>query len=71
MKVVAMGKVFTCVSWLMGLEGLSFALADDPALVATICERVGRFQHRVVETLLRYDTVAPSAPSIAFRPSSW
>jgi uroporphyrinogen decarboxylase len=70
MKVFAVvGKVFTCVSWLMGLEGLSFALADDPDLVATICERVGRFQHRVVETLLRYDTVGAlwHADDIAFK----
>ncbi len=55
--VAALGKVFTCASWLMGLEGLSFALADDPGLVAALFERVGRFQHRVVENLLHFDAV--------------
>ncbi len=70
MKVFAVvGKVFTCVSWLMGLEGLSFALADDPHLVAQVFDRVGRFQHRVVETLLRFDCVGAvwHADDIAFK----
>jgi uroporphyrinogen decarboxylase len=70
MKIFAVvGKVFTNVSWLMGLEGLSFALADDPDLVAAVFERVGRFQHRVVETLLRYDTIGAiwHADDIAFK----
>lgn len=69
-KVFAIvGKVFTCVSWLMGLEGLSFALADDPDLVAATFERVGRFQHRVVERLLGYDCVGAlwHADDIAFK----
>jgi uroporphyrinogen decarboxylase len=69
-KVVAvLGKVFTCVSWLMGLEGLSFALADDPDLVAAIFERVGRFQHRVAENMLRFDCVGAlwHADDIAFK----
>ena len=69
-KVIGvLGKVFTCVSWLMGLEGLSFALADDPALVAAIFERVGRFQHRVAENLLRFDCVGAlwHADDIAFK----
>jgi len=70
MKVVAaLGKVFTCVSWLMGLEGLSFALADDPELVATVFEQVGRFQHRVLENILRFDCVGAvwHADDIAFK----
>ena len=70
MKVVAVvGKVFTCVSWLMGLEGLSFALADDPELVASVFHRVGTFQHRVVENLLRFDCVGAvwHADDIAFK----
>lgn len=69
-KVIAvLGKVFTCVSWLMGLEGLSFALADDPDLVATIFERVGRFQYRVAENMLRFDCVGAvwHADDIAFK----
>jgi uroporphyrinogen decarboxylase len=67
--IVALGKVFTCVSWLMGLEGLSFALADDPDLVAAIFERVGRFQHRVIENVLRFDCVGAvwHADDIAFK----
>ena len=69
-KVVAvLGKVFTCVSWLMGLEGLSFALADDPDLVAAIFERVGRFQYRVIENMLHFDCVGAvwHADDIAFK----
>lgn len=69
-KVIAVvGKVFTCASWLMGLEGLSFALADDPDLVARVFERVGRFQHRVLERLLRFDCVGAvwHADDIAFK----
>ena len=69
-KVIAiLGKVFTCVSWLMGLEGLSFALADDPELVWELFERVGRFQYRVFENLLRFDCVGLiwHADDIAFK----
>ena len=69
-KVIAtLGKVFTCVSWLMGLEGLSFALADDPELVAAVFERVGRFQCRVVENMLCFGCVGAvwHADDIAFK----
>jgi uroporphyrinogen decarboxylase len=67
--VAALGKVFTCVSWLMGLEGLSFALADDPELVTMVFEQVGRFQHRVLENILRFDNVGAiwHADDIAFK----
>jgi uroporphyrinogen decarboxylase len=58
MKVVAvLGKVFTCVWWLMGLEGLSMALVDDPGLVARLFEKVGEFQYRVFENMLQFDCV--------------
>jgi len=58
MKVVAvLGKVFTSVWWLMGLEGLSMALVDDPDLVAAVFEKVGRFQYRVFENMLQFDCV--------------
>jgi len=58
MKVVAvLGKVFTCVWWLMGLEGLSMALVDDPGLVARLFERVGEFQYRVFENMIQFDCV--------------
>jgi uroporphyrinogen decarboxylase len=57
-KVIAIvGKVFTCVSWLMGLEGMSFALADEPDLVPAVFRRVAQFQYRVVERLLQFDCV--------------
>ncbi|HWU41627.1 MAG TPA: uroporphyrinogen decarboxylase family protein, partial [Candidatus Acidoferrum sp.] len=69
-KVIAvLGKVFTCASWLMGLEGLSFALADDPGLVAAVFDRVGQFQYRVMENMLRFDCVGAAwhADDIAFK----
>lgn len=68
-KVIAvLGKVFTCVSWLMGLEGMSLALADDPGLVADLARRVGQFQFRVFQNMLRFDCVGAvwHADDIAF-----
>ena len=57
-KVIAvMGKVFTSVSWLMGLEGLSMATVDDPDLVKLLFQKVGDFQLRVLKNVLRYDCV--------------
>ncbi len=69
MKVIAIeGKVFSCVWWLMGLEGLSLALADEPALVADLFRRVGSFQARVCDNLLKYDCIGAlwHADDIAF-----
>lgn len=58
MKVVAvMGKVFTSVSWLMGLEGLSMATIDAPDLIEKLFDKVGTFQHRVLENVLGFDCV--------------
>jgi uroporphyrinogen decarboxylase len=68
-KVVAiLGKIFTCVWWLMGLEGMSLALADEPDLVPLMFEKVGKFQFRVFENMLRYDCVGAvwHADDIAF-----
>lgn len=68
-KVIAvLGKIFTCVWWLMGLEGMSLALADDPGLVMDLVKRVGEFQHRVFQNMLRYDCVGAMwhADDIAF-----
>jgi uroporphyrinogen decarboxylase len=68
-KVVAiLGKIFTCVWWLMGLEGMSLALADEPDLVPLMFEKVGKFQFRVFENLLRFDSVGAvwHADDIAF-----
>jgi uroporphyrinogen decarboxylase len=57
-KVIAiLGKIFTCVWWLMGLEGMSMALADEPELVPRMFEKVGEFQLRVLENMLRFDCV--------------
>jgi uroporphyrinogen decarboxylase len=43
MKVAAFqyGGAFEFSCWLMGLQSFSFALADQPDLVAAICQRVG------------------------------
>jgi len=38
---VNLGGVFENASWLMGLEPFSYALAEQPDLVAAICQRVG------------------------------
>jgi uroporphyrinogen decarboxylase len=69
MKVVAvLGKVFTCVSWLMGLEGLSLSLVDEPDVVPRLFEQVGQFQLRVLKRLLTIDCVGAvwHADDIAF-----
>jgi uroporphyrinogen decarboxylase len=68
-KVVAvLGKIFTCIWWLMGLEGMSLALADEPDLVPLMFEKVGKFQFRVFENMLRFDSVGAvwHADDIAF-----
>jgi len=42
MKIsVVLGGIFENTSWLMGLESFSYALADQPDLVAALFERVG------------------------------
>ena len=43
MKIAAYtyGGVFENSTWLMGLEGLSYALQDQPDLVEAVCQRVG------------------------------
>ena len=53
MKVTAvLGKIFSCVWWLMGLEGMSMALADEPDLVPALFKKVGEIQYRVFENML-------------------
>ena len=69
MKITAiLGKVFTCAWWLMGLEGMSMALVDEPGLVPRVLEKVGKFQFRVFENMLRFDSVGAvwHADDIAF-----
>lgn len=68
-KVVAiLGKIFTSVWWLMGLEGMSLSLADEPDLLPRMFERVGKIQVRVFENMLRFDWVGAiwHADDIAF-----
>jgi len=38
---VSLGGILAMVSWLMGLQPLSYALYEQPDLVAALCERVG------------------------------
>ena len=68
-KVIAvLGKIFTSVWWLMGLEGFSMAQADDPGLIDRVFEKVGQFQYRVFENMLQFDCVGAvwHADDIAF-----
>jgi uroporphyrinogen decarboxylase len=48
--------VWEVVRELMGFEQLCFALYEDPELVRTVFDRVGRFAERVVERLCAYPT---------------
>jgi uroporphyrinogen decarboxylase len=57
-KVIAiLGKIFTSIWWLMGLEGMSLSLADEPTLVPKLFEKIGKFQFRVFENMLNFETV--------------
>ncbi|MCL5108459.1 MAG: nucleoside 2-deoxyribosyltransferase [Chloroflexi bacterium] len=55
--VAVLGKIFSSVWWLMGLEGLSMALVDEPDLVPRLFQKVGEFQTRVLENMLSFDAV--------------
>jgi len=58
MKVVAeLGKVFTGVWWLMGMERFCEALLMEPDLVARMFDRVGELQMKVLNIILSFDTV--------------
>jgi hypothetical protein len=58
MKVVGvLGKIFSCVWWLMGLEGMSLALADEPELVPRLFHKVGQIQRRALQRMLDYPCV--------------
>jgi uroporphyrinogen decarboxylase len=50
------------------MEGMSIALADEPDLVPLMFEKVGKFQFRVFENLLRFNSVGAvwHADDIAF-----
>ncbi|UCD57251.1 MAG: hypothetical protein JSV16_15800 [Candidatus Hydrogenedentota bacterium] len=49
--------VFENVSWLTGLEGLSYMLVDDPPLAGALFDTVGAILLAVTETLVRMDRV--------------
>jgi len=58
MKVFAhVGKVFNAAWWLMGFESFSYALAEDPDLIARVFDKVCAIQGRVVERLLDHKSV--------------
>jgi uroporphyrinogen decarboxylase len=58
MKIsVNLGGIFENSSWLMGLESFSYALVDQPDLVAAICERVGELTIAAAAAAVTYDDV--------------
>jgi uroporphyrinogen decarboxylase len=52
------GGVFEHLSWIMSLEGLGFALIDDPALVGAVANRIGGLLADFYGHLLELDRVA-------------
>jgi len=58
MKIsVNLGGIFENSSWLMGLESFSYALADQPDLVAAICQRVGELTSAAAAQAVSIDNV--------------
>ncbi len=57
-KVIAiLGKIYTSIWWLMGLEGMSLSFADEPTLVPKLFEKIGKFQFRVFENMLKFNAI--------------
>lgn len=56
------GGVFEHLSWILSLEGLSFALADDPGLVRAVADRIGGLMLRVYEHLVELPRLAAVFP---------
>lgn len=56
------GGVFEHLSWIMSLEGLCFAMRDDPPLVADVAARLGGLITRFNARLLELDHVAALFP---------
>jgi len=54
---VNLGGIFENSSWLMGLQSFSYALADQPDLVAAICERVGELTAAAAAHAISVDNV--------------
>ena len=58
MKVVPyQGWIFTPLWIMMGFETFSYALREDPGLVAAMFERIGDLQYRIFRRLLSHDCV--------------
>lgn len=57
MIIPRISGVLENVSWLTGLEGLSYLLFDDPALVQEMFDRVGAVLLEVADTLVQMDRV--------------
>ena len=58
MKIsVNLGGIFENASWLMGLEAFSYSLADQPDLVAAICQRVGELTAAAATHAVSIDNV--------------
>lgn len=58
MKVLlGLGKVFTGVWWLMGMECFARATRKDPDLIKAMYEKVGAAQMRVLDICTRFDSV--------------
>ena len=55
MIIPRVSGVFENVCWLTGLEGLSYLLADDPALVAELFDAIGSVVLAVAERLVGMD----------------
>ena len=49
--------IFENVSWLLSLEGLSYLLYDDPALVDAVFERVGSIMVEAAKVLVQFECV--------------
>jgi uroporphyrinogen decarboxylase len=56
------GGIFERTSWIFSIEGLCYSLADDPALVQAVSERVGGLQLQFYRQILDLDRVVAIFP---------
>jgi uroporphyrinogen decarboxylase len=56
------GGVFEHLSWIMSVEGLSYALAEDPALVRAVADRLGGLMLAFYRHLVDLDRLAVVFP---------
>jgi uroporphyrinogen decarboxylase len=56
------GGIFEYVSWIMSLEGLSFALYENPELVKAVAEKVGSLQEGFQKQILDLDRLVALWP---------